>query len=263
MARAYLSVSQAAQRLGVNPQRVHHRIREGSLAAQKVGHQWVIDEADVRRVAGQSGSGRPGRPLSAKSAWDLLALAIGGDAEKSLDPVSRSRARTRLRNLIAHASQADLDHISAVLSHALRNRASRRLYVASPRDLDDLRDDKRVHLSGIAVPESQLAAGRSVEAYVSSDDLEALVEDYLLSAGHHDDANVILHVVPSEQAAHGPNLRAVVHSPLALAADLAEHEGVRERNEALRAVTEVRSLDLPDKKPGKPGTSGKSGVGRG
>ncbi|WP_244931101.1 helix-turn-helix domain-containing protein [Nocardioides sp. W7] len=233
-----MTVSQAAEMLGVHPQRVHQRIRAGSLAAEKIGNQWLMDEADVRRVAERSS---PGRPLSSKSAWDVFAVCLGDSSASELSPVSRSRARSRLRELLASASDADAGDISALLGRALRNRAERVPYVASPRDLPDLRADERVHLSGLSLPESNLAAGDSVEGYVLVDRLDGLVDDYLLSPADRDRANVILHVAP---AADSPGRRAVdladmARSPLTLAADLAEYDGVREKHEALRLIADL------------------------
>jgi excisionase family DNA binding protein len=239
MSSKYVSVAQAAELLGVHPQRVHQRIREGSLAAEKVGNQWAVEVADLHRVMHHIG---PGRPLSAKSAWDLLAVAHDDRLAAELSPSARSRARARLRNLLLNVSDADLDDAVVLLARALRNRAERALYVASPRDLPDVRDDERVRLSGVSLPESNLAAGDVVEGYVSADDLSGLVDDYLLSVGPRDRANVILHVVASDIAnPASAALDDLAHSQLALAADLAEHDGVRERDAAARSVADLHA----------------------
>jgi excisionase family DNA binding protein len=239
MSSELVSVAEAAALLGVHPQRVHQRIREGSLPAEKVGHQWAVQRDDLRRIMNHTG---PGRPLSSKSAWDLLAVAAGGQAAADLSPSARSRARLRLRNLLIHVSSAQLDDAAAQLGHALRNRAVRALFVASPRDLPDVRHDDRVHLSGVSLPESNMSSGSVAEGYVSSDDLDRLVNDYLLSPAPRSRANVILHVVASD--VENPAIAAlddIARSPLALAADLAEHDGVREKNEAIRSVADLHA----------------------
>ncbi|HEY5180396.1 MAG TPA: helix-turn-helix domain-containing protein [Dermatophilaceae bacterium] len=89
MAGEFVSVAEAAAMLDVHPQRVHERIREGSLPAEKVGHQWAVERDDLRRIMNHTG---PGRPLSSKSAWDLLAVATDGQAASELSPSARSRA---------------------------------------------------------------------------------------------------------------------------------------------------------------------------
>lgn len=234
-----VSVAEAAEILGVHPQRVHQRIRQGSLPAEKIGNQWAIEMSDLHRIRHHAG---PGRPLSAKSAWDLLAVAASDEAASELSPSARSRARSRLRELFVHASSAGLDDAAAHLGRALRNRAGRDLFMASNQDLPGVRDDGRVHLSGVSLPESHMSGGAVAEGYVLSGDVNDLVDDYLLSPARHSHANVILHVVPSD--ARSPALADpdyVARSPLALAADLAEHDGVREKIEAIRLVADLHA----------------------
>ena len=237
MSPVRVSVAEAAKILGVHPQRIHQRIREGSLPAEKVGNQWAVEMNDLRRIVHRA---VPGRPLSSRSAWDLIAVAANDLDAEELSPSARSRARSRLRNLLVHASSAELDDAVAHLVHALRNRAERALFVASPRDLPDIRNDSRVHLSGVSLTEANVSAGALVEGYVSSDELDALVDDYLLSPASSSRANVILHVAPSD--GENPALAALddaARSPLVLAADLAEHDGVREKSEAMRSVANL------------------------
>ena len=245
MSRVYVSAAEAAQILGVHPQRIHQRIREGSLSAEKIGNQWAVEMDDLRRIRSCN---FPGRPLSAKSAWDLLAVGAA-KAVSELSPSARSRARARLRDLVDKVSEDDdLDSAAARLVHALRNRAERVLYVASPRDLPDVRDDMRVHLSGVSLPESNIAAGEVVEAYVSVDERNDLLDEYLLSPGSRDRANVIFHVVPAELSNPAlASLDDMARSPLARAADLAEHDGVREKAEAVRSVADLRASLLAER----------------
>ena len=239
MSDDHVSVAEAAEMLGVHLQRIHQRIRDGSLPAHKVGHQWVLDKRDLRRIRHES---HAGRPLSSKSAWDLLAVAAGDDFASALSPSARSRAHSRLRRLIERASVEELADAAAAISKALRNRAQRAAFTASPRDLPDVRADGRVHLSGVSLGESNLSASDIVEGYVRSSDVHDLVDDYLLSPARAFDANVVLHVVSS--AASHPvldDLNAVAGSALAMTADLAEHGGARELNEAVRLLSGLHS----------------------
>lgn len=233
-----VSVVEAAEIAGVHPQRIHQRIRSGSLPASKVGNQWAVEVGDLRNLEHHSA---PGRPMSSKSAWDLLAVALGDEEASQLSPSARSRARSRLRNLLALADSADLEAAAAQIVKALRNRARRDLFVASARDLADLSDDERVHLSGVSLSASNLSFGDLVEAYASADDVEGLMDDYLLSPAARARANVILHVVSHAREDLGlMALDAVARSPLARAVDLAEHDGIREKSEAVRALAEMR-----------------------
>ncbi len=114
--------------------------------------------------------------------------------------------------------------------------------MASDQDLPDVRNDERIHLSGISLPESNMSGGAVAEGYVSSDDLDTLVDDYLLSPASRSRANVILHVVPSDVGNLAlASLDDVARSRLALAADLAEHDGVREKSEAIRSVADLHA----------------------
>ncbi|MEZ5427278.1 MAG: helix-turn-helix domain-containing protein [Pyrinomonadaceae bacterium] len=53
-----LSVTEAAEILGVNRQRTHQLIKDGRLNAQMVGSQWVIKESDLEAVKDRP-TGRP------------------------------------------------------------------------------------------------------------------------------------------------------------------------------------------------------------
>lgn len=256
-----VSVSEAADRLGVNAQRVHQRIADGSLPAIRIGHQWVIDEADLARL-----DRRPaGRPLSAKSAWSLAIVAAALDADgfpqshpsasvsgsqptpapvaSELAPWDRSRARARLRQLLDKAvpSQGNDDEsqaadIAAELRSLLRKRAQRHLWRSAPRDLEELRSDGRISLSGISLPSSGLASADIVEGYIAEQHLDNLVDEFLLREAVHAEANVVLHVVNSAVMPHGE------FKPdgwLLLAADLAEHHRPREIAKAAQLVRQV------------------------
>ncbi|MSY86414.1 MAG: helix-turn-helix domain-containing protein [Actinobacteria bacterium] len=54
-----VSVAQAAERLGVSVPRIHQRIADGSLVAERIGSQWVIDERSLGRVQERRKAGRP------------------------------------------------------------------------------------------------------------------------------------------------------------------------------------------------------------
>lgn len=232
-----MSVAEAAKVLGVGPRRVQERILNGSLLAERVGHQWTIDEADLAAVKHHA---RPGRPLSEKSAWALIAVAAQDEQALALvSPPERSRARSRLRVLAEGASAVGLDEAAALVKNALGNRARRAAFAASHRDLPDVRDDARVRLSGLSGRGSNLAADDIAEGYVYADDLDDLVGDYLLSPANHQRANVVVHVLSSPAAELASDR--ILRSPLVRAADLAEHLGVRERNEAVNALSEVES----------------------
>lgn len=86
----YLSVNEAAEALGVGPQRVRALVGAGRLPARRLGRAWAI----ARRDLDVARSRRGGRPLAAANAWALLALLDGSPADW-IDPAVRSRLRKR------------------------------------------------------------------------------------------------------------------------------------------------------------------------
>jgi hypothetical protein len=232
-----MSVPQAAAELGVSVARVRQRIDEGSLVAEKLGGRWLVD-------LGSSGSaGRPqrGRPVHPESVWySLLALQLAAQVDqpkvdpqidllspnlvaeaKQISPASRNRAVARLSAAIARE-----DH-DAILSW-LRNRGERRVYKAAMADLPPLRDDDRLLLSGLSHPDSGMSDPRVAEGYVAVADIDAVAADHWLERPSIDERpNVFVHVVPALPWRIGA---------LLLAADLAEHEGPRERRRAFELL---------------------------
>ena len=59
-----IGTTEAAERLSVSPRRVAAMIVQGILKAEKVGKTWIINEADVAKVAKQSR--KAGRPPKSK-----------------------------------------------------------------------------------------------------------------------------------------------------------------------------------------------------
>lgn len=252
-----LSVAEAARRLGVGERRVQQRIADGSLPAERIGQRWVIDERDLLPLQNQRD---PGRPVSQRSAWAIIAASIARDAAPDaraeaasswladLAPSERIRAHNRLRDLLARNPKAraevDIANVARELRSLLGNRADWLALRASPRDLDDVRADHRLALAGLSHPSSGIAAGEIVEGYLDAAALDAVVGDYLLEQVQHaDDANVILHVVPAGIAERSPQLwrDAVAVAPLLLAADLAEHRRPREEARAADIVADLHS----------------------
>lgn len=229
---AKLSVAEAAVRLGVNVPRIHQRIADGSLRAERIGSQWVIDERSLQEVAERR---EAGRPLSIRSAWAVIAVAEGDEvALQALAAAERSRARKRLDELLHVAEERPADEIKAraiavSLRSMFRNRAERRAFRVAAGDLEDLRADGR----WLALVGSDVSgiASLDVEGYLAADDVERLRKDYLL-VPELDDANVAVHVVPNGQDVYP-------ESGLRLAADLAERRGPREEARAAELLHEV------------------------
>lgn len=229
---ANISVSQAAKRLGVSVPRIHQRIADGSLSAERIGSQWVVDELSLHRISERK---EPGRPLSARSAWAIIALAESDEeALADLAPVERLRARKRLDALLdlvakPQQSEDDVRRVASALRLYFRNRADRVLRKAAAADLPKLREDLR--WEAVASPAATGIASVDLDGYVDVDDVELLSRDFLMLAAD-DDANVVIHAVLAGQKVY-PD------SKLRLAADLAERRGPREELRAAELLREV------------------------
>jgi excisionase family DNA binding protein len=73
MSDEFLSVSEAAKRLGVSARRIRQLIENEELGARRIGNSWAIPAAEVSR-RGRRPSSR-GRPYERESVWRLAALA--------------------------------------------------------------------------------------------------------------------------------------------------------------------------------------------
>ena len=227
-----VSVAQAAERLGVSVPRIHQRIADGSLSAERIGSQWVVDERSLLRIQERS---KAGRPYSARSAWAVIAASEDDRDRVGVNgPAVSARARMQLKRLLEPAAEPAADEevvrqLVVSLRSVLRNRAGRRLLRAAPADLADLRADERWAMivdlgsSGIASPD--------VEEYLAESLGKGVPKDYLLVESDRD-ANVVLHVVSDGQYPY-PDSR------LRLAADLAEHRRPREEARAAELLHEL------------------------
>lgn len=236
-----ISVSEAAERLGVTSHRVRQRIKDGSLPAERVGNRWGIDEADLLPLLDGA---KVGRPLSERSAWAILDYADSAPqaiaALARLAPSERQRAQERWRLITTHASDTDNGAGSArLLREMLANRAERQVLRANTRDLPDLRTDARLVLSGLNDPRAGIAAGDVVEGYVTRADLGHLVRDYLLiravGQSSRQQANVVLHA----------SIRSVTQpAPLLLiAADLADYRTPREESRVAEIINDLTATE--------------------
>jgi excisionase family DNA binding protein len=231
---AMVSVAEAARRLGVGVPRVHQRIRNGSLRAERLGSQWVIDELSLLRAAERRD---PGRPLSARSAWALIALAEDDhEVVAGLAAAERARARSRLNALLSLVdqparSEEAVRRVASLLRQRFGNRAAVLARKAAPADLDPLREDPRWR--AVVHPAASGIASLDVFGYLRPDDVAAVEREYLLVPAAADDvANVLIQVLPEGQDAYPDSL-------LRLAADLADQRGPREELRAAELLGEV------------------------
>lgn len=204
-----LSVPEAARRLGISEARVRQRIKDGSIAAERIGGRWVVEGSSLPRVEKHVHS----RPLSPKMAWAVLDVLAG--KRPDVRPEQAVRVR-RYAHKIRHAEDP-----APLMRAWFKRRADRRHFRVASADIADLSADSRVRLAGLSGPGSGIVAQGLVEFYVDSDHLNDLIDDYFLVSAKQGQANVIVHVGPK-------HLIDDKNAPAVIAADLADHAGPRE-----------------------------------
>jgi excisionase family DNA binding protein len=177
----YISVEEAASRLGVIPRRVRAMIAHGLLDAQKVGSEWLVDVASVEA----RGSQRPerGRPFAPRNAWGAVWL-VSGMKPQWLSPAERSRLKHRLED------PSELESLAPML----RSRSELHPLRADEADISEIAK-QRVVLSGVSAAREyglDIRAPGVVEAYVRDVDLERVVREFGLQRSSR--PNAILRV---------------------------------------------------------------------
>ncbi|WP_136611723.1 DNA-binding protein [Sinomonas albida] len=225
---AGVSVKQAAESLGVQPQTVRKMIRERVLELEPgmEGVALIISSASLARArAARAAPRRRGRAWSARVAWAAIDLLAGGRATW-LNPAERHR----LRNSLVYFGAADIAWLA-------RNRASVHRYRATSEAVP-LVAEHVIATAGSAVarsPEVAAAFGLTggtgfVDGYVPAGAAQQIADAYGLA---EDPAgNVVLREAEfTEALLNGAPLPAV-------ALDLADSTATRERSAGLRYLEE-------------------------
>ena len=199
--------------MGVSDRRARAILAAGQLPARQVAGRWLVEEADLPRSRASA------RPMSPRMAWALIGL-LSGDQPDDVAPPELTRLRHKREQLLDDADPPRL------LRSWLRRRAERRQVSIASRDLDELRSDPRVLLSGISDPRSELSAAGEAELYAAHSELEMLSRDYLFSASGR--PNVTIHVTDRP-------LPAVAPAGLVVA-DLADYDRPREDKRAMELL---------------------------
>jgi excisionase family DNA binding protein len=227
----YLSIDEAAQGLRVSPRRVRQLLADGSLQGLRIGGRWLVSPTAIERR--RQSTPPPGRPLSSGSAWQVLAaLSQAEDGLERLSPPLRSRARSRATQL----REQPVEAIPREWRSALRRRAELHQFYGHPSVLADLLNDPKIVQSGISAAHhhgADLMVVGGAEGYLRSQNLSSIVEYYALSPALGPDANVWLHVVDT-----GADwlFRRDLAPRAVVAADLLEHDGVRDRAAGVKLV---------------------------
>jgi len=225
MAQQHLSVSDAARRLELSPQRVRALIASGDLPAERVGGRYVLDSSAIGAFLQRERYS--GRPLSSRNAWAVLAEL----SERSgVVPVSR-RSRYRLRELV----EAGGPQLARALAGA-EPRAHEERWRVLPSDLARVKRNSKIVLSGLAADDPFIDVRHQVErdgleGYVSREVL-VFLENNLRPEKRSSQPNLVLKVP------HGASwILDEARAPSAVvAADLLNHEDPRVRRSARAAL---------------------------
>lgn len=216
VSETFVSVSDAAQRLGVSEQRVRAMISADAIDAEKAGGVWWISAESLARMAALHRQG--GRPFSPGSAWTLLLLASG-------EPAAWASPKVRWRMTRALKESG----LAGAFSKSAR-RATRHAYLAHQTELPHLAASDDLMLGGVSaagVYRLGLQGGNEVEAYVALGMFERVAKRHGLVSGS--EPNIVLRTVPDD-------IWALIRRPVApiaaVLADLAEHPDARARRVA-------------------------------
>ena len=231
----WLSVSEAAGKLGVSERQVR-RLAGKDLPARQVGGRWLISAEAVRR---RSRAERlSGRPLSSHMAWLVLRAldcVLEDDQSAEFGDELDRRVRHHLRALLADAPPSE--H----WNQWLRHRAEETRVWVHPGVLQQLATDPRVRPTRAPVPTAagaELTGDRHRRFYVDVSEFISLLKDY--RATPDENGNVLLMVVPSHASDEALGQPGQPASSAATLVDLLSSPDAREHHHAATVLDEAR-----------------------
>jgi len=216
---ADVTLSEYADRHGINPQRARALASQGRIDARKIGSQWVVSDGGAKRSVRSAG-----RPPSVETVWAAALALEDGDLDGARDPQRRRAAKRVLQRLaIAEAGPSRVLAVTTLFA----NRGD--LHRVRAADLVELAADPRVARSGLAWSRSPVQSVDDIDLYVHESTWEDLRLNHALVEVPRSRANARIRIVADHVALtrDAPALIA--------AADLAEVGGPR----AQVAVSEI------------------------
>jgi hypothetical protein len=177
---SFISVTDAAARIGVSPRRVRAMLLSGDLSGERIGRQWTVDASSLRPAPR-----RAGQPFSPRIAWAFIELADGRVPEW-VSPSELSRLRRRWKSYRARD-----DAVPALRSVLARRAESSRWSAPDPAGL---LKDPRFMVSGKSDRRAGISAASYAEGYAHAGDADDLVRQHMLLPARGPE-NVMLRVV--------------------------------------------------------------------
>lgn len=217
---------EAARQLRLSPRRVRTLAIAGRIPARRIDERtWVIDVDAAQRAA--YGRRAPGRPLSPRSCWAILAVAEGAEP-LGLSASERGRARERATTL------------AQMPPGSLSGRALVHRLAAHKGVLERLTGDDRLVLAGLSAAQrhgADVIALDYVEAYIREDDLSPIVDDYAMRPAIAGAENVLLRV-PAPAWPFAAEIRVAPAAVVAIdLIDAADERSVRAGRALLRRLS--------------------------
>jgi excisionase family DNA binding protein len=215
-----LTVSDAAEILGVDERAVRFLVSSGQLRGIKRGSSWWLDRRSVEQRLRQD-PGR-GRPLSPAMAWTILLLASG---EAQALPRLAAHQPSRARHWLATHSLLDE-------ATRFRARARREAFDVHPSELQRVAARDDVIRTGISAADVVGVHGgpRELELYAPKHTRDAIIAEHAVEPG---EGPLLLRWVPDEI---WPVLHGDVAPRAAVLVDLLEHDDPRVRRQAAEAL---------------------------
>lgn len=207
-----LSVREYAQEVGISPQRARALTASGRVPASRIGNQWVVHPRALEATP------RISRPLTARNAWMLAALAEGTPVEPAPTAKEAYRARQKMKTLAA----SETPGLLAASWLAQRARLIPVLTLGNER----LLAHENVRVSGLSDHRAPLQSVTDADVYVQAESWPQLRRSEALVEVAVDRANAMVRVV--DNAILLPRQIPL----LMVAADIFDRGGPREREAA-------------------------------
>jgi excisionase family DNA binding protein len=230
MADKHLSIHEAAERLQLSAQRVRALVAAGQIPADKIGGRYILDSSALALF--HSRERFPGRPVSSRNAWALLAAISDCPADVEV-------SRSSYYRLLRHPGGPN---VVKALAHGEARSENHRWRVL-PSDVARLRNEKCLVLTGLAAEDPSIdiryeADRDGLDGYVNANVLQELERSLKPERGSQE-PNLVLRVPRGSSwildAEEAP-------SPV-VAADLLGHSDPRVRRAAQVALSDLANAD--------------------